>query len=181
MEGPFITGHPHGELKMSYPNTSSTPFTRLLGTDSSADDALAALPGQATKPSGDGVIQVGSSIQNNSVVVQPISRAGDGDTYSFSVHGWREVRPAFGDYYSAVLLGVFACVSGTTTLALGGVTYNYADTITMTRGDGATHIVSPGGEFAGFVTIDTYGSQFLEFKFDIAANTDYMNALFAYI
>lgn len=165
---------------MSYPSTNISGWNLALDSATTDTSALAGKAPTATKPTGDSYIGVTGKLQANSIVIQPLIDGSDNHTTNISVHLWRGVGTGVDRDYIAWLGAVVQATACTLEDDIGGTTYRLCDTITFTRGDPATHIISPGSNFAGMIVVDLYGAQYVQFGFD-RGTADASNALYAFI
>jgi hypothetical protein len=186
-DGWIIAWTLHGELTMSLPTTHSSGWKLAFPTTVSTNTTnLAGKSLTATKPEGEGIITPGSSVQHNSLVVVPLHDGADTNTLDITFHAYRSISvPAGTVNYIPTLLAHLAVTASalTATMTVGGTSYGFLlpDTITLTAGDSAVHIVSQSTNFGAFAVIDTYGSQFIEVEIDATAGGGSQNCLYSWI
>ena len=170
--------------------TVSMPFRKAMATNAS-DSAFPSKIPTGTEPSADGVITLGEnagSVVQNGVLIVPYATAGDNDTFSLRVIGWRRLGDQVGTLlWIPVVLCEIACTASATVGVAGRLvvaTERFVDTITLVTGneDISIDIVSPAAEEIAHVVTDLKGFQKVEFNFDsTAAGTTGMNCLIAFV
>jgi hypothetical protein len=165
--------------------TPANHWVPVLSTDST-DTSFTGKKPTATKPSGDGVIDllsadVGESIGDqvpDFVVVKPYGTDDNDETFDMRVWGWSFNRSQ--SIWEPILIIEVNVQLGDLDVArpTGGTTYYDADIIVEAKGDTDTaRTVSPDNNLSAYMVIDPIGSQMLEFTFDLtgaaAANALY--------
>ena len=169
--------------------TLSMVLKKALATDAT-DAAFPSKIPTGTEPSGNGVIELGTGggLTQNGILLMPYATAGDNDTFSMRLIGWRRL----GENTQTLLwIPVVLCELALTASTVVGVagrviaaTERFADTITLVTGndDISIDIVSPTGNVAAHAVADLKGSQKVELTFDsTAAGTTAMNCLYSLI
>ena len=126
------------------------------------------------------------AVLSRTVLLLPYATAGDNDTFSMRLIGWRVLGslPTTLLWVPIVLLEIACTASATVGIAsrLVVATERFVDTITLVTGneDVSVDIVSPTSDEIAHAVADLKGSQKIEFTFDsTAAGTTAMNCLFA--
>ena len=171
--------------------TLSVDFVKALATDATNTSFPSKVP-TATEPSGNGVIDLGgpgaSAVVQNGILIVPYATAGDDDTFSVRVIGWRKLGNAPATLlWVPVVLAELACTASQAVGVAGRLvvaTERFADTITLVTGneDISIDIVSPTGNVIAHALADLKGFKKVELTFDsTAAGTTAMNALYALV
>jgi len=170
-------------MPRSFPTTYTSSWRKVLDTNTSSGTALAGKSGTTTKPSTTGATGVinPNADQCNSLIVIPLHDGTDTNTFNMSIHGYSAYAQPGSDplYVGGLLVDVLVAVT-TLTAVIDGTTFQLPDTITVNKGDGAVHIISPGSNFGASMIVDTYGYSTIEFEFD-AVSAGAMNAICRWI
>ncbi len=161
--------------------TSSTPLFRSNATNSTTAGSAPTNPAWTkTKPTGDGVIDMGQmgsadgAYSRNGLLLLPYG-VGSGQNFLMTAFAWDVMKAKIAgnkDLWVAWPLAAFAC----TLNALHGLAdtdVGLSDlgvgTITLTSGFGnanvSNEIVSPTGDFQASIVLDTKGAKLVELRF----------------
>lgn len=153
---------------------------------------------KTTKPSGNGVLELGPGAVPAFVRIFPYGLGADNDVFSLRVTGWHRVGsgPTPGTLWFAETLLEVTCTISTFVGVVGSpvlATERFADTIAtvatvgeptrqadVTR-SGTVAVFSPANDTPGWVVMRTYGCELLEFDIDQTTNTPPANALLQFL
>jgi hypothetical protein len=167
--------------------TLSQAFAKALATDATDTSFLSRVP-TGTEPTNDGVINLSKdgAVCQNGILLIPYATAGDNDTFSMRLIGWRRLGNLSGTLlWIPVVLVELACTASAAVGVAGRLvpnTQRFADTITLVTGndDVSVDIVSPTGDVIAHVMADLKGFQKVELTFDsTAAGATAMNCLYS--
>lgn len=172
--------------------TQAGPFRKALATNSTDTSFPSRVPRLGIPLDGGGVVDLSNGADagganENLIVAVPYAVAGNDDTFSMRVIGWRGVGNGASQMGIPVILAEFACTCCAAVGVTGGAilaTERFCDTITLVTGndDVTAEIISPGGDVIAHVMFDVKGFTSVEFTFDsTAVGATSMNVLIAQI
>lgn len=167
--------------------TMSLPWQKARATNYSTNGYPTKVH-TATKPSGDGVIEMtrdsSGGVVQNSLVVMFYGTGSDNNTGSCRALAWSQVgndpNTSLWVYFIlaefAFTLSASVGVAGKQVVA----TERFADTVTLTYGndDVSLDIVSPANDIPTRVVFDCFGAQFVELIFTTGGSATDLNALY---
>lgn len=171
-------------------DTLCGPLQKFLKTADSTDTSFPSKIPTLTEPVGNGVLELGQfgAVSQNGVVLLPYATAGNNDTFSIRLIGWRKIGTAPDvAMWIPVVLCELACICCAATGVTGGAilaTERFVDSLTIVTGNAnvSIDVVSPLGDVIAHAVADTKGCQKIEATFDsTAAGATAMNCLVALV
>jgi hypothetical protein len=164
----------------------SAPLRITNAVDVTAATVTLPVP-TATKPSGDGVIDMGTDggMTASGLFLQPYGTGSATNTFSMSVYGWRQVTPRLtqgNGLWVYTTLATFTCTLGTQTGVANSPidnTHLFVTTIALVIGNAniSNEVLSPGDNTPAHITLLAKGCTLIEVRFGTGSSATSCNCL----
>jgi len=165
----------------SIPVTTVADFGKVCATNSTQSSSFATRIPTTTKPSGDCIIDNGTKLCPNYLMIVPFGTSAANGHFKIRILGWSKVVGTATDIWFPVkLLDAAECTLGTAKgLAGCNVDENQfiVDTIATVTGSDLVEVVSPADDTIAHLSIDTKGFELVEVDFLLNTAAS-MNALY---